>query len=259
MRRYSIYFFILILALLMAVTFANFGFTQAKQPQSAAASQAQLYRVITVQVKAGMGPEFEAFLKNELVPRMKKDGVPELQTWTTAFGNAGEYDLLMPLKSLAELDRSEPQTSAAQEERAATMARVQRLADSAQLSLIESQPDLTIPAKPDYVPKIGTLLTNTVAIDRDADFIKSSKTVMAAVQKTNAKGFLTSRLAAGGDLNQVYTLTLFDSFADLEKFTPGYIKALMEAKLAPQTGVVIQRDLRIIRYIPELSIRPAAQ
>jgi hypothetical protein len=258
MRRNSTYFFVLILALLMAITFADFGCTQAKQTQSAAASQAQMYRVTTVQVKSGMGLEWEAFLKDEVVPMMKKRGVSEFQTWTTAFGNAGEYDLLTPLKSLAELDSSGPLASAGQEERAAMMAKLQRLTDSAQLALIQSQNDLTIPAKSDYVPKIGTLVTNTVAIDRDEDFIKSSKTVMAAVQKTNAKGFLTSRLAAGGDLSKFYTLTLFDSFADLEKFTPGYIKALSEAKLAPQTGIVIQRDLKIVRYIPELSIRPVA-
>jgi len=252
MKRRSIYLGIIAAALLMAMVFANSGFAQAQQ------AQIQMYQVTTIKAKSGMAWDFAAFMKNEVVPLMKKNGLNEMQTWTTAFGDPDEFDILMPLKSMAELDGPGMFASVGQYEREALVAKLQRMVASTQFSIIQSKPDLTIAMKPGYVRKIATLMTNTVAIDRDEDFIKSSKNVMAAVRKTNAKAFLTSALSAGGNLSEYYTLCLFDSFADLDKFGEAYMKALTEAKLAPQSGIVTKRELKIMRYAPELSIEPIA-
>jgi hypothetical protein len=252
MKRLSVYLCIVAVGVLMSAVFADSGFAQAPQAQS------QAYSVIAIKVKSGMAWDFAAFMKNELVPLMKKSGVNEMQTWSTAFGDADEWDILIPLKSMAELDRPSFFDSFGQYERAVFAAKLERLVAGIAYSVIATQPELTIAPKPGYAYKIGTLMTNTVAIDRDEDFVKSSKAVMNAVAKTNAKAFVTSTLSLGGDLSEYYTLCLFDSYADLEKFGPAYGKALMEAKLAPQSGIVTKRELKIVRYLPNLSIEPVA-
>jgi len=254
MKRGSIYLCIFAAALLMAITFADFGFAQAQQAQT----QEQAYQVFSIKVKSGMGMEWAAFLKNEVIPMMKKIGVKEFQTWNTAIGDPDECVMLLPLKNLSELDGPGPFASAGQYEAAALMGKLQRMVDSARFSIIEAQNDTTITPKTGYVPKIGVLATNTVAIGREEEFTKVSKAVTAAIGKTNAKGMLSSKMALGGNPNTYYGLVLFDSFADMEKFGPAFVKALMEAKLPPETGVVVQREYTILRYVPELSIQPIA-
>jgi quinol monooxygenase YgiN len=118
---------------------------------------------------------------------------------------------------------------------------------------------LSIAPKPGYTPKIGVLVINSVAPGRTEDFEKSSKEVIAAIGKTNAKGCLAFKMVLGGDPNEYNSLVLFDSFADIQKFGPAFGKALTEAKLGPDAGTVIHREYTVIGYVPELSIQPADQ
>jgi hypothetical protein len=254
MKRSSIYFCIITAALLMTVTFTDFGFAQAKHAQT----QEQAYQVTSIKVKSGMGFEFQAFLKNEVIPIMKKGGVTELQIWQTAFGDPDEYVMLSLLKSMAELDAPGPFAAIGPDGMVVLISRLQRIVASIRSSIIVSRSDLTIAAKPGYVPKVGVLVTNSVAIGREQDFVKSSKAVIDAVGKTNAKGVLSSRLSLGGNPNDFYTLVLFDSYADLDQFGPAFVKAIQEAKLPSETGIVTQRQYEVMRYNSELSIQPVA-
>jgi len=80
------------------------------------------------------------------------------------------------------------------------------------------------------------------------------------LKKTNAKGFLVSKSGLGGDPYGYLGLAFFDSFADLAQFPEAFRKASAEAKLAPMpTGVVMRAEYTVIRFVPELSIQPAAQ
>ena len=254
MKRRVAHFCMIAAALLTSVMLAEFAYAQVKPGQT----QEKAYQVASVKIKPGMAIEWRNYLKNELIPLMKKSGVTEFETWVTEFGDPDEFVMLLPIKSMAELDGPSPFAAGGQEGILELMAHLQRMVNSSRFSMIQSRSNLTIAPKAGYVPKIGVLVTNTVAMDRVADFEKSSSMVMAAVGKTNAKGFLSSKLSLGGIPNTYYSLVLFDSFADLEQFVPAFVKALGEAKFGPETGIVSQREYEVLRYIPELSIQPAA-
>jgi len=261
MRRSSLYLCITLGLLLLVAALTNFGFTQSKKTQSTAPPQEQAYRIITVTVKPGMGPEWENFLKNELIPAMKKGGVKQYGVWRTAgFGDPDNYLLTSPMGSLAELDDPSPLVKAlGQDGVAALAAKRQRFVANARTYMITTKTNLSIAPKSGYVLKRGVLATNTIAPGRTEDFEKNYKEVVAAIGKANPKGVLTAKLGLGGNPNEYTTLILFDSFADLDKFVPAVGKALAEAKLAPQTGIVMHSERTVIMNIPELSIQPAAQ
>jgi hypothetical protein len=254
MKRILVYAILASTVLLLAVMLAEFGFTQATKVQA----QEQSYRVVSIKIKSGMGPEWENCMKSELIPILRKSGVTEYQTWTTEFGDPDEYVMLMPLKNMSELDGPGPLAAAGKDGIAVLMARLQQMVNSAHFSVITSRNILSIAAKPGYVPKLGVLLTNTVAIGHEEGFAKSLKAVLAVMEKTNVKGLMTSKLAFGGNPNEFYTFIMFDSFADMENSMQAIRQALGEAKLAPQTGIVTQRENAILKYVSELSIQPAA-
>jgi len=251
MRRSSLYLCI-IMALLLLVAALNTGFTQSKKAQSTASPQEQIYRISAVKIKPGMGPEWEDFLKNELVPALKKSGVKQFGVWKTQLGDPNSYLLTRRIGSLAELDDPSPLS-------AALMAKVQQYFVTSRIYTITSRPNLSIEPKSGYALKMGFLTISSVAQGRTEDFEKNLKELVAAIGKTNAKGFLTFRAGLGSDPNEYHTLVLFDSFADYDKFIPAITKAIAEAKLAPQTGIVMHSERTVIRNIPELSIQPAAQ
>lgn len=253
MKRGSLYLCVVSAVLLIATTITELALAQAKQPQ-----QEQAYRVASIKVKSGMGMEWANYLKTELIPAMKKNGVTQLETWATAFGDPDQFVMLIPIKNMAELDGPGPLATVGQDGRDALMAKLQRIVDSARFSIIAAQSNLTIPVKTGYVPKLGVLVTNTVAIGREEEFNKTSKIVMTAAGKANAKGFLSSRLVLGGNAGDHYAVILFDAYADMEKFVPAFVQAINEAKLAPQPGMVTQRQYEVLRYVPDLSVQPVA-
>ena len=71
--------------LMLAIFTTKLGFAQGEpSPQ-----EQQLTRMTTVQVKPGMGAEFENFMKTEVIPALRKGGVTESGAWKTAiFGEA---------------------------------------------------------------------------------------------------------------------------------------------------------------------------
>jgi hypothetical protein len=125
--------------------------------------------------------------------------------------------------------------------------------------MVVDQPQLTIEMKPGYAAKWGGC-HKCCSPGRDQEYEKISKQVMAAVGKTNAKGFLTSRILLGGNPNEYQTFVPFDSFADMDKFGPAFAKAQAEVKLIPgsEAGVVTSRMYTVVMNIPELSIQAPA-
>ncbi len=246
--------------LLTMAAFTNFGFAQAKKAPSAAPPQVQPYRILAMKVKPGVGIAWESFLKTDLVPALKKAGVRQFSVWKTAqFGEFGDYFLMSTMESLAALDGPNPLVKAlGQEGATALMAKLQTFVSSGRSYVIEPQANLTIEPKSGYDLKMGVLVTNSVAPGRTEEFEKGFKGMMAVIKKTNAKGFLTARVGLGGNPNEYTTLVPFDSFADLEKFIPAFIKAAAEVKLAPEaSGVVMHRKYEVISQVPELEIEPS--
>jgi hypothetical protein len=250
-------------ALLLVAVLASFSLAQNKPaPNAATAQTGQLNLVSVVHVQLGMLREWQDLMKNEWLPAMKKGGVNNLSVWTTAtLGEAGEFRIVRPIKSLEELGEPSPQVRAlGQEAATALMSKLQRLTLSSNTLMITSLPELSIAPASGYEPKQGVLIAMSVAQGRTAEFEKGRNEMLAVARKTNIKGYLANRVTMGGNPNQYNFLTLFDSFADMNQWGPAFSKAMTEAKLAPQpAGLVAQSERIVIRYVPELSIRPSAQ
>ena len=68
-------------------------------------------------------------------------------------------------------------------------------------------------------------------------------------------------MVTGGDTDEYRRLLLFDSHADMVKYQADYTKAIAELKLTPAApaGIIAHHESLIVRFVPELSIRPEAQ
>lgn len=214
-----------------------------------------------IEVNPGMGPEFEKFLKNDLIPVLKKAGIKELGVWETAvFGKGGKYIVTEPIASMSQFDNPNPLVkSIGQDGLAAMMAKVQPLVASRRLFTFISQPDLGISPPAGYVPKLGFEVKMSIMPGRDADYLKNAKAGMDVVRKTNAKGAYAIRLGLGANPNEFRIAVLLDSFADMEKFGQAFMKAAAEAKLEPMSSVVTNVEYTMYKYMPELSIQAPAQ
>lgn len=72
LRQISVFkMFMVSCLLILAIPFLNQGFAQ-EDPQQ----QRQASMMVILQINQGMGPGFEAFLKNDFVPAIKKAGSP---------------------------------------------------------------------------------------------------------------------------------------------------------------------------------------
>jgi hypothetical protein len=250
------------IVLLLTVMLTTAGFAQSKQAAGAATPQAQqVFRMTIAHLKPGMGPEWANFLKNDLVPLMKKGGVSWLGVMrTNVFGDAGTYYMMSPIASLSELDGQNPiAKSISPDGLAVLMANVQRCVSSMRTFALTARPDLGIPAKQGYEPKMGVLATQSVTPGRTEEYEKSLKQLVAVLGKTNAKAVMTGKVGLGGNPNQYLIFVAFDSFADLEKFSPAFQKAAAEAKLASQAGIVQHVEWTTVITVPELGIQAPAR
>ena len=252
MRRNISSLTIVFCIVLLATAFTNFSFSQEQQePQSSL--------MVDIQVKPGMQFEFEKFLKDELIPAMKKGGSQELGVWNRAvFGTANNYILSMPMTGMAEFDNPPAMfTALGQYGAQAMLSKMTQFADSARIYAITQLPDLAIASQDGYVPKIGFHARATVAPGRDAEYLKNAKVVSDLIKKTSAKGFYAHRVGIGGNPNQFYFLVLLDSFADMEVWGQSFQKAVAGTEMPSMAGIVQLMEYSMYGYNAELSIRPA--
>jgi len=243
--------------LTMATLATNLSFSQGEpSPQ-----EIQLTRMTTVQVKPGMGAEFEDFVKTVVIPALRKGGATESGAWKTAiFGEADHYVMTGPIASIAELDEPNPLVKAlGQEGLASLTAKIQKLITSMSISMVRMRPDLGINLEPGYEPKMGWQVKASIAPGRNADFEKAITSVMELVKKSNAKGAYAAQTVIGGNPNDYYILVLLDSFTDMEEYMQSISKEMAQAKLPDMTGVVTEMEYKMYSYMPELSIQAPAQ
>jgi len=210
-----------------------------------------------MQIKPGMGLEFENYLKMELIPVFKKAGMKQLGAWKTKeFGVDDRYIFTWPIASLAEFDGPDPfEKALGIDGQVVLMSNIKRCVANARTFMLMERPDLGIAPKPDYAFKMGVMVTLSVAPGRTEEFEKNTKALVAVIGKTNAKAVLAGKTALGGNPNDYYMFIAFDSFADLGNFVPALAKVMAEAKLVPETGIVVHQELATYHMAPELSIQ----
>src|SRR5262245_4998512 len=219
---------------------------------------------MVTRVNHEMVKENRKFQKNETLPAFKKAGGKEWATWTTdIFGEGGEFWSIRPIDSLKQFDEPSFLVKALGGEASAQAwaAKRGRMIMSSRSFLITARPDLGIAPKTNEAPKVGVRTRSIVTPGRTAEHEKWLKeNLLPVLGKTNVKGFYVSRVGLGGDPNEYISLSLFDSFADLEKFPAAIEKAAAEAKQGPEpAGILIYTERAVFRYVPELSLAPAAQ
>ena len=259
-------------ALLLAISMTPFAFAQTKAPAKAQAkpaakpaaqapAQRQLISVTFLRIKPGMGAEWREFRKNETLPMLQKAGVKQQTLWNTANFGEGGYIIVTPIESLEQYDNPGPAARAlGQEGAAAYAAKAAKFTESAHSVAIETRPDLGIAPKPGDQAKLIVVTTTTIAQGHTAEYENFVKTaVLPVIKKSAPKGYLVSQVVYGGNLNQYVTALLLDSFADLQKYRHAFAKASAAAKLTGKGVGVVSRENAIYRFVPDLSIQPAAK
>jgi hypothetical protein len=222
----------------------------------------QLLSVNVVHVKPELLLEWQEFQKKETIPMLQKAGIREREAWQTIFGDAYEYAFVTPMANLAVRDETSPMVKALGEEGARAYGmKNRRFIVGSRSFVIRTRPDLSYAPSRSEPPKLAVISALSVAPGRTTDYANYVKNEILPIQKkAQAKGYLVSQTMFGGDGNQFVTLSLVDTFADLDK-GPAAIRVLGEegaAKLSAKTaGIVAHVERKIIRYDADLSFRTA--
>ena len=239
---------------------------QTPTPTPQAAPTPEFLSITIVSVKPEIMVEFQNFMKNTTNPALKKGGLKWREVWqnTTAAGDAFEYVLVAPVGKLADFDGpSAIEKGLGAQGFAAWQTKAGSLVNSVRRFIIRTRPDLSFAAQRTGPPKLAVVQFVDVAPNRNNDYEDFLKNDFVPVMKQAGVTYLVSQTIFGGSGNEYITLTMRDSFADLDK-GPVVTQALgqegaqkLMQKMPP--GAVLNVERSITKFVPELSIMPATQ
>ena len=239
---------------------------QTPTPTPQAAPTPEFLSVTVVSVKPDMMVEFQNFMKNTTNPALKKGGLKWREVWqnTGAAGDAFEYVLVTPVAKLADFDGpSALEKGLGAQGLPAWQTKASSLVNSVHRFIIRTRPDLSFAAQRTGAPKLAVVSFVHVAPNRNNDYENFLKNDFVPVMKQAGVTYLVSQTIFGGNGNEYITLTLRDSFADLDK-GPVIIQTLgpeaaQKLMLKLPEGAVVHLERSITRFVPELSIIPQTQ
>ena len=251
-----------ITTLLLCGGHAHRSFAQTPTPTPAAGPQ--FLNITVVSVKPGMNAEFQDFMKNTTNPALKKGGLMWREVWqsTAAGGDAFEYVMVSPVGKFAEYDAAGalekglgPQGFAAWQTKASS------LVTSVHRFIVQTRDDLSFEKQSAGPHKLAVVTSIHVAPNRNSEFENYIKNDYMPVMKQAQVTYLVTQTIFGGDANEYVTLTMRDSFADLDK-GPVIVQALGDEgaqKLLQKlpAGIVVHVERSLSRLVPELSFMPA--
>jgi hypothetical protein len=252
--------------LILMAAHSQHAVAQNPTPTPPAAPPPEFLSITVVSVKPEMMLEFQNFMKSTTNPALKKGGIKWREVWqnTGASGDAFEFVLVTPVAKFADFDGPGalekglgPQGMAAWQTKAAS------LVNSVRRFIVRTRPDLSFATQRTGAPKLAVVHFVHVAPNRNDDYENFLKNDFVPVMKQAGVTYLVSQTIFGGNGNEYITLTMRDSFADLDK-GPVHIQALgQEAaqKLMQKmpAGAVAHVERSITRLVPDLSIMPATQ
>jgi hypothetical protein len=249
--------------LILVAAQSNQILAQNPSPTPQAAPSPEFLSITVVSVKPDMMAEFQNFMKNTTNPALKKGGLKWREVWqnTGAAGDAFEYVLVTALAKFAELDGpSALEKGLGAQGVPAWLAKAGSLVNSVRRFVIRTRPDLSFAAQRTGAPKLAVINFVHVAPNRNNDFENFLKNDFVPVMKQAGVTYLVSQTIFGGNSNEYITLTMRDSFADLDK-GPVHVQTLgaegaqkLMQKLP--AGAVVHLERSITRFVPELSIIP---
>ena len=253
-------------ALILMAAYAQEVLAQNPTPTPPAAPPPEFLSITVVSVKPEMMIEFQNFMKNTTNPALKKGGIKWREVWqnTSAAGDAFEYVLVTPVAKLADYDGPGALEKGLDAQGlTAWQAKAGSLVTSVRRFIVRTRPELSFMAQRTGAPKLAVVQSVHVAPGRNNEYENYLKNDFVPVMKQAGVTFLVSQTIFGGNGNEYITLTMRDSFADLDK-GPVLIQALgpegaqkLTQKLPAGTVVHLERSLT--RFVPELSIMAPAQ
>src|SRR5687768_3036791 len=225
-----------------------------------------LRRVIDVQLKPERMAEWTRLHRDEMLPALKKGGLPWLDVWTTAAaGNPYMRTLVSPVTAATEIDfAATVQRALGVEKGADLMARNRELVAGVQSYIMRVRPDLGF-GEPPSARSIGVLSTVTVANGRAPEFETLLKTSVAdSLKERNVGSYLVLQVVFGGDANGYRTVLSFRNVEAPASGHPNPLVYLAREQHQIELGVVARQpnspvthlERTIITYLPDLSYRP---
>lgn len=255
--------FSLVLVFMAALCALSVAQTPSSTPQ-ARPSSSEFLLLTVVSVKPEMVGDFQNFMKNTTNPALKKGGIKWRHVWqnTTAAGDAFEYLMVSPVGKFAEFDGpSALERGLGAQGFSTWQTKAGSLVNSVHRFIIRTRPDLGFEGPRTGPPKLAVVTYVHAVANRGSEFENYLKNDYAPVMKQAGVTYLVAQTIFGGDANEYITLTLRDSFTDLDK-GPVLVQALGEEgaqKLLQKlpAGVVVRVERSLMRFVPELSIMPA--
>jgi len=193
---------------------------------------------------------------------LKKGGVKWRNVWqsTNYAGDAFEFVIVTPFDKFADFDGPSPMEKALGSQGFADWsAKAGSLVKGVHRYIVRTRPDLSVMSKAS-APKLAVVSSVHVAVGRNQDFENYTKNDFLPVMAKGGATYLVSQTIFGGDANEYVTLTMRDSFAEIDKGpVPIQVLGMEEAqklfqKLPAGTVTLIERS--IVKFVPELSIMP---
>ena len=256
----------LICATLILVCGARFYHTEAQERAAAAVPAAEFLSITAVNVKPEMVMDFQNYMKATTTPALKKGGLKWRAVWqnTAAAGDGFEYIIVAPVGNFAEFDGpSALEKALGAQGFAAWQVKASSFVTNVRRFIIRTRPDLSFEPKRSGPPKLAVVTSVHVATNRNMDFENYLKNDYLPVMKQAEVSYLVSQTIFGGDANEYVTLTLRESFAELDK-GPVILQVLGQEgvqKLLQKlpAGTIMHLERSISRFVPELSFMPAEQ
>lgn len=252
--------------LMLIAAHSHEAIAQNPTPTPQAAPTPEFLSITVVSVKPEMMGEFQNFMKNTTNPALKKGGLKSREVWQTtgAAGDAFEYVLVTPVTKLADYDGPGPLEKGLGPQGVTTwQTKAGSLVNSVRRFIIRTRPDLSFAAQRTGAPKLVVVHSVHVAPGRNDDYENYLKNDFVPAMKQAGVTYLVSQTIFGGNANEYITLTMRDSFADLDK-GPVLVQALGPEGAQKLTqkmpaGAVVHLERSIARFLPDLSIMPATQ
>lgn len=192
--------------------------TVASQVSATAQEGPQLFRIGVVKLRGGGQYDFEEAMKL-LNGAYKKAGTPLRLVWRPAiFGEMAMAVTVTPIKGYAQFDGEGPMAQLTAADRAKYTTLMRNSVESAQYTLDEMVPALSIMGEQGAQPKLARVTTVRVVPGKNLEFedlIRS--TVLPAMKKAAVKNYWVHRTLLGGPMGQYTIVYAFDKWADLDK------------------------------------------
>jgi hypothetical protein len=251
-----------VIAILLGAAQSNPSLAQTPTTPPPAMPPSQWLVITQISVKPEMMGEFQNFMKTTTNPALKKGGLKWREVWqsTNYAGDAFEFVIVAPFDKFAEFDAPSPLEKALGSQGFADWtAKASSFVKTVQRYIVRTRPDLSVMSKA-YAPKLAVVSSVRVANGRNQEFENYIKNDFAPVYAKAGTTYLVSQTIFGGDANEYVTLTMRDSFTDLDKgpIVTQVLGAEGAQKLFAKlpAGVVTHMDRTIMRLVPELSIMP---